>query len=130
MGMAYGISSGVQTLGERALFYLRLGTRPENVEALRGKWRGFFEPSVLDDLDNLAFEKAVNKYLGRMMFRRLSSINQAFYLSRSLYIHSDPLHSRSFLDKMAELKLSDVQKVAQKYLKIERPTEVIVRARD
>ena len=43
-------------------------------------------------------EKSVNMYLGRMMFRRLSSINQAYYLGHSYYFYQDIHYDQKFLD--------------------------------
>ena len=126
-GMAYGISSGIEILGNQALFYLRLGTRPENIETLSKIWPGFFRPDVLKDVDKAAFEKAINKYLGRMSFRRLSSINQGFYLGKSLYQESDPFYFEKLLERIAQLDLSAVQKTAAKYLSPENSSELIVR---
>jgi predicted Zn-dependent peptidase len=66
-------------------------------------------------------------YLGRMMFRRLSSINQAFYLGTSVYFHNDETYDQRFLEQLKNAKLSEVKSVAKKYMHISSPVLVVVR---
>jgi predicted Zn-dependent peptidase len=66
-------------------------------------------------------------YLGRMMFRRLSSINQAYYLGHSYYFDGDIYSDEDALNKLKEVKIDDVKRVAEKYLSVSNPVEVIVR---
>ena len=72
-------------------------------------------------------KKSVNMYLGRMMFRRLSSINQAFYLGSSLYFYDNYAYDKQFLDELKNVKLDDVKKAAQKYMVVQNPMSLIVR---
>ena len=65
-------------------------------------------------------------YLGKMMFRRLSSINQAYYLAHSYYFDGDITTDKSNLDALKSVELNDVKRVAQKYLKVENPVEIII----
>jgi len=66
-------------------------------------------------------------YLGRMMFRRLSGINQAFYLGSSEYFFHSYDHDKMFLDEVKKITLTDVKAVAEKYMKIVNPMTLIVR---
>ena len=66
-------------------------------------------------------------YLGRMMFRRLSSINRAYYLSSSLYFHNDINYDKNSLEALKNVKLEDVKRVISKYLKVENPLQVVVK---
>ena len=66
-------------------------------------------------------------YLGRMMFRRLSSINQAYYLAHSYYFDGDIYADGEMLDALKKVTLNDVKRVAEKYLQVSNPVEVIVR---
>jgi len=126
-GLAYNLNAGIEMLGDKALFYIKQGTRPKNVDVLLPQYAGFLNPKMLNGVTPADLEKSVNMYLGRMMFRRLSSINQGYYLGYSLYFHKDIRYDRQFLDHLKKVRLNDVQRVAQKYLHIKNPVEVIIR---
>jgi predicted Zn-dependent peptidase len=66
-------------------------------------------------------------YLGRMMFRRLSSINQAYYLGHSLYFENNFNYDKQFLDALKKVNLADVKNAAKKYMVIKNPLSIIVR---
>ena len=126
-GMAYHMSAGIELTESRALFYISQGTRPKNVDILVPQYPGFFDMKMLDDFTEADLEKAINMYLGRMMFRRLSSINQGFYLGTSLYFHNDIQYDSNFLEQLKTVKLSDVLNAAKKYMIPENPVSVIVK---
>ncbi|NJD21103.1 MAG: insulinase family protein [Melioribacter sp.] len=126
-GMAYNMSAGIDVNKDKALFYISQGTRPQNIDKLSAQYPKFFKLSVLDKLTQDELEKSVNMYLGRMMFRRLSSINQAFYLGSSLYFENDFNSDKQFLDALKNVKLTDVKSAAEKYMKVKNPMLLIVR---
>ncbi len=126
-GMAYHLSAGIDIKNDRALFYIEQGTRPQNVDKLLPQYPKFFSPKILDDITEGDLQKSVNMYLGRMMFRRLSSINQAYYLGTSYYFHGDINYDHNFLQALKNVRLDDVRLVAQKYLHVKNPVQVIVR---
>jgi len=66
-------------------------------------------------------------YLGRMMFRRLSSINQAFYLGSSIYFFSDYNYDKVFLEQLKSVKLADVKNIAKKYMSGANPQLLVVK---
>lgn len=127
LGMAYGMSAGIDVVKNRALFFINQGTRPQNVDKLLSLYPGFFNMSVLDSLTEKSVEKTINMYIGKMMFRRLSSINQAFYLGSSEYFYGDFNYDANFLESVKKIKLGDVKAVAKKYMKNTNPTTLIVR---
>ncbi len=126
-GMAYGMTAGVEVIQDKALFFVSQGTRPQNVDKLVPQYPKFFQLGVLDSLTQDQLEKSINMYLGRMMFRRLSSVNQAFYLGTSVYFHNDETYDQRFLDQLKNTKLADVKNVAKKYMRMTSPVLVIVR---
>ena len=126
-GLAYNMSAGVEVIKDRALFFVTQGTRPKNVEKLVPQYPRFFRTAALDSLTQEKQEKSVHMYLGRMMFRRLSSINQAFYLGSSLYFFGDYNHDRLFLEQLKSVTLADVKGAAKRYMKISNPTLIITR---
>jgi predicted Zn-dependent peptidase len=62
-----------------------------------------------------------------MMFRRLSSINQAYYLSYSLYYDGDINEDKKQLDALKNITVDEVKAAAEKYLDVENPVQVVVR---
>jgi len=126
-GMAYRMSAGIKLKGDKALFYINLGTRPENVDKLLPDVPGFFKSGAVKGLTDNDLERLVSMHLGRMKFRRLSSINRAYYFSHSLYFNNDMNFDSRFFDKLKKIKAADVKKVAKKYMIVENPAVIIVR---
>ena len=126
-GMAYGMSAGIEVINNQALFFINQGTRPQNVDKLIPQYPGFFVMKAIDTLSQNTVEKSINMYLGKMMFRRLSSINQAFYLGSSSYFFNDYNYDKNFLDALKKVKLADVKEAAKKYMQIKNPMTLIVR---
>lgn len=126
-GMAYGMSAGIEVINDKALFYISQGTRPQNVDKLVPQYPKFFTMAAVDTLTEVELQKSINMYLGKMMFRRLSSINQAYYLGTSLYFQNNFNYDKQFLDNLKNVKLSDVKNAAKKYMQINNPISVIIR---
>ncbi|MBD3225232.1 MAG: hypothetical protein GF313_10915 [Caldithrix sp.] len=126
-GMAYRMSAGIKIKEDKALFRIKMGTRPDNVPKLLNQFPGLLSADYVDDITREELEKSVNMYLGRMMFRRLSSINQAYYLGSSYYLHNDIHYDQKRLDALKQVQLPDVQRVIKKYLQVENPVQVVVR---
>jgi predicted Zn-dependent peptidase len=81
----------------------------------------------MKDISRVELEKSIHMYLGRMMFRRLASINRAYYLSNSLYFHNDIQYDSKSLNDLKNISLEDVKSVIEKYLTPENVQEIIVR---
>jgi len=126
-GLAYRMSAGIDLVKNKALFYIRMGTRPQNVDKLVPQYPEFFNIDQLKTLDATELEKSVNMYLGRMMFRRLSSINKAYYLAHSNYFHNDINYDNNFFQQLKMVSVEDVKEVALKYMAVKNPIQVIVR---
>jgi predicted Zn-dependent peptidase len=126
-GRAYRMKAGIDLVGNKALFFINLGTRPVNIDPILEQAPGFFSQEVIDSFDERNLQKSINMYLGRMMFRRLSSINKGYYLGHSEYFHKNIMYDSEFLLNLKKVTLSDVQKVAERYMKTDNPVTVIVR---
>lgn len=126
-GMAYHMRAGINIIDDRALFYINQGTRPQNVDKLLKQYPKFFKKSILNDITTASLQKSINMYLGRMMFRRLSSINQAYYLGYSYYFHQDINYDKTFLEDLQNVSINDVMYVADKYLNVNNPVTVVIR---
>jgi len=106
-GMAYRMSAGIEMKKDKALFYINLPTRPQNVDKIIPQFPGFFNSKNIDSVTEVELEKSVNMYLGRMMFRRLSSINRGYYLGHSLYFHGDINYDTDFLEALKKVTVDD-----------------------
>jgi predicted Zn-dependent peptidase len=126
-GMAYNMSAGIDVNHDKALFYISQGTRPQNVDTLVSQYPKFFASAAVDTLTQDQLQKSVNMYLGRMMFRRLSSINKAYYLAHSVYFNNDFNYDKQFLEELKNVKLADVKEAAKKYMHAKNPVLIIVR---
>ena len=120
-------NAGIKLNADKALFFINMGTRPENRDKLLPDFPGFFKKGAADKLTDNELERLISMYLGRMKFRRLSSINRAYYLSRALYFSGDINSDNEFFDKLKNVKAADVKKAARKYLGPENPLTIIVR---
>ncbi len=126
-GMAYRMTATAKVRDNKALFYISLGTRPQNAEVLLPQFETLMSKKTVGQLSENDVKKTINMYLGRMMFRRLSSINQAYYLGTSLYFENDMNHDQTFLEALGAVTLEDVNRVADKYLSAENAISIVVR---
>ena len=126
-GLAYRMTATSTVRDNNALFYISLGTRPQNAEVLLPQFESLMSKQTLGELSEDDVQKTINMYLGRMMFRRLSSINQAYYLGTSLFFENDMNHDQAFLDALKAVTLEDVNRVADKYLSAENAITIVVR---
>ena len=121
------MSTGINVIDNTALFYINMEIRPENVDKLIPQFSNFFTAEFSNSFTEDELIKRVNMYLGRMMFRRLSSINQAYYLAHSYYFDGDIFADEQMLDALKQVTLQDVNRVVKKYLKVENPVKVVIR---
>ncbi len=126
-GLAYGMSAGVEVRGNKAMFYIEMGTRPENTDKLIAQFPEKFDEDYLGEITETELKKRINHYLGKMLFRRLSSINQGFYLGRSYYYYGDFNRAEKELDALKKVSVAEVRKVAEKYLNPKNEIFIIVR---
>jgi predicted Zn-dependent peptidase len=120
------MSSGITIVADKALFYVNVPTQPKNVEKLIPQFAGLFNSEFINSKTEADIEKTVNMYLGKMMFRRLSSINQAYYLGHSYYYNGKISSDDERLAEIKNVKLDDVKRVADKYMTIENPIEIVI----
>jgi len=126
-GRAYRMQAGADLIGNHVLFYINMGTRPANIDTLLQQAPGFFDQKVVKSFTAFDLEKSLNMYLGRMLFRRLSSINRGYYLGYSQYFYNDINYDANFHRDLKKVTLEEVKTVAKKYMMIKNPVIVIVR---
>jgi len=126
-GRAYRMKAGIELVGDKALFSINLGTRPENIDPIIEQSPGFFSKKTVNSFSEFDLKKSLNMFLGRMMFRHLSSINRAYYLGHSEYFQGDMHYDAQSLQDLKKVTLDEVKNVAGKYLSAIVPVIVIVR---
>ena len=126
-GMAYRMSAGIKIKNGKAIFFINMGTRTKNVDKIVPEFPGFFNTKNINKLTEKELNKLVNMYLGRMKFRRLSSINRAYYFAHSLYFHKDINSDSKFFSKLKKITVEDIKKVAKKYMVAKNPISIIIR---
>ncbi len=126
-GMAYRMSAGIKLKRDKAVFFINMGTRPGNVDKIVPVFPEFFKGKSVNKLTDKGLKRLVNMYLGRMKFRRLSSINRAYYLAHSLYFNNDINYDSKFFAELKKIKVEDIRKVAKKYMVVENPLSIIIR---
>jgi predicted Zn-dependent peptidase len=126
-GLAYSMSAGIKIVKDKAMFYIEMGTRPENADQIIPQFPEYFTPEFSAIITDQMVKKAVNMYLGKMMFRRLSSINQAYYLGYSKYFYDDIYHDSKSLDQLKMVTSDNVKEMIKKYMIVENPIEIYIR---
>jgi predicted Zn-dependent peptidase len=95
-GLAYSIGASIAPWGGRMRLLVTMGTRRENLDdALAGLRRGIAEFAVGDEE---AVRRAAAALRGRMLMRRLTRINQAYFLGLELMEGGKPGEERRRLD--------------------------------
>ncbi|RLA05244.1 MAG: hypothetical protein DRQ47_01700 [Gammaproteobacteria bacterium] len=125
-GLAYRMTAGISKINGKALFYTKIPTLPQNLDKLVPQLSKLFYPELANDITAIDLEKTINMHLGRMMFRRLSSINQAYYLAHSYYFDGNIESDQKSLDALKKVSLEDVKRVARKYLKDDNAVEIVI----
>jgi predicted Zn-dependent peptidase len=125
-GLAYRMGAGIRINAGRALFYIDQASKPENRAELQRLYPTFFSRDFLGEITQDRVQRAVNQHLGRMQFRRLSSINQGFYLGRSQYLHGDYRRDEEALAALAAVTAADVESAAERYLQAENVQQIVV----
>lgn len=115
-GLAYSIGAGCRAFGAAYRFDATMGTRQANVEAALAGLREGIAAFVDSDPDPAAVERAANALRGRLLMRRLTRINQAYFAGL------DRLEGRAAgedlirLDALRRVSAADVRRVAKRWI--------------
>ncbi len=123
-GLAYSIGAGVGFHDGVGTITAAMGTSPENIEsAIDGMSAHFDRLAASGAIDQSGIEVAVNSAVGRMAMRRLSRPNQAYRLGLDAFrgTENDPV------DALRAVKVEDVKRVAESYLRRSPAVTVVVR---
>jgi len=117
-GLAYRIGSSVEFFDRSAIFSVKMGTRPDNLQRAQ---KGIF--AEIDRLttqppDKKEVYKAINEMRGRRLMRRLLSVGQAYLLGWGEFKWNDPHAFEKFTNSLAKVTLADVQAAISNYLNL------------
>jgi zinc protease len=114
-GLAYSLGISTQFLDDRASIVASMGTRPENLAEAEQGMLSYLTAGKLDATPE-AIETAVNKYLALVRMRRITSMGQAFNLSRDLFQYGGIDHAAQEARGLGAVRPADVQRAAERYL--------------
>jgi predicted Zn-dependent peptidase len=130
-GLAYSIGSALHIAsgGESPWGWIAasMGTRPENIEkAQEGILREMkgMRTGVLSEME---LKKAVSRYTGEALRRRLPSMGRAYMLDLDDFFGWPADFSVKILEDMKKLKPEDVKNAARKYLDLDSMTVAVAR---
>jgi len=126
-GLAYSLGASFRPFGGRMRFEAVMGTRQANVDqALSGLRRAIAE-FVSADVDSGTVERAVNALRGRLLMRRLTRINQAYFTGIERMEGRSPGDDLTRIDFLKTLSAEDIRRVIAKYLDPGRCAVIMVR---
>jgi predicted Zn-dependent peptidase len=126
-GLAYSMGASIGPWGGRMMLAIGMGTRPDNVdEALEGLKQGVRD-FVETEPGATEVRKAANALRGRLLMRRMSRVNQAYYAALERMEKRPPGDDRAQIDALLEVTPADVHRVAREYLDPGRLAVVVVR---
>jgi len=113
-GLAYSIGASIAPWGGRMRLLVTMGTRKANLdEALAGLRAGIsgFSPG-----DAAAVARAAASLRGRLLMRRLTRINQAYFLAMDALAGQPPGRERERLDALLRVDRAAVAAALRKYV--------------
>jgi predicted Zn-dependent peptidase len=113
-GLAYAVGASVTPWGGRMRLQVQMGTRRENLdEALSALREGVagFRPK-----DDDSVRRAAASVRGRMLMRRLTRVNQAYYLGLEAMEGRSPGDSLARLDALLRQDRKSIEQAASRYL--------------
>ena len=117
-GLAYRIGSSVKFFDDSAVFSVRIGTRPDNLERAQN---GIFEEInklKTQPPDEKEVFKAVNEIRGRRLMRQLLSVGQAYLLGWGEFKWNDPHAYEKFTESLTKVTPADVKVAISNYLNL------------
>ncbi|UCF66620.1 MAG: insulinase family protein [Acidobacteriota bacterium] len=116
-GLAYSIGSSLGELGgQRMLLHVAMGTAPDNVERAEAEIRRLAREVREGPIPLEEIEKIVAARNGRLLMRRLTSINQAYYDGMDLLFDRPTEGALEFLEKLKSVTPEQAREAARLYI--------------
>ena len=127
-GLAYRIGCSFGRLEGMSMFAATIGTRPDNIDRARAAMievlDGFAAGKGIDE-ENVA--RTVNAVRGRLIMRRMSRVNQAYFLGLDRLEDEQPGAGLERTRSLLSVTAADVTRVLKEYLDPGRLATVVVR---
>lgn len=114
-GLAYSISSVVRWDKDFGWYFCYMGTSPENLETARAGLLSEIERLQKEPVKPKELDKARNDLWGSLLLSRLSSVNQAFYLSVNEFLGLGEDWDAFLNRTLSQITPSDLQKAFQNW---------------
>jgi zinc protease len=115
-GLAYSVGSSISFERDFGWFIASIGTRPQNyqeaLDGILGEMKKIKQEEVTPD----ELEKAKNGIWGRMLFYRLSRINQAYFMGVNEFRGAGYDYDDKYIESLRKVTIDQVKEVAEKYL--------------
>lgn len=126
-GLTYTIGSSVFFSENTGWFQASMGTRPENVPKAQEELVAEIKKFQTEEVPREELERTLNRLLGSLLMRRMTSINQAYFLGLQEFRNKPPDTDHRFVELAQKVTPADIQRVAKTYLDPERYVMVTVK---
>jgi len=125
-GLAYSVGSSIRFDKDFGWFIASMGTRAQNyqeaLDGILGEMKKIKEEKVTPD----ELEKAKNGIWGRMLFYRLSRVNQAYYMGVNEFKGAGYDYDDKYIKSLRKVTIDQVKQVTEKYLDTENYVLAVV----
>jgi len=115
-GLAYSVGAGANFDRDFGWYICAMGTGADNFETARDGIIAEINRLKAEGITAEELETAVNSIWGSSLTRRLSRINQAYYMGIGEYLGIGYDYQDEYIDKIRALTTSQVQAAAMRYL--------------
>jgi predicted Zn-dependent peptidase len=118
-GLAYSVASAVRWDRDFGWFYAYMGTSPQNFDVAREGILNEIKKLQTESVSAAELEKAKNDLRGSLLMSRLSSVNQAFYMSVNEYLGLGYRWDQEFLPNLAKVTAEKIRSAFQNWIDVE-----------
>jgi predicted Zn-dependent peptidase len=126
-GLAYSVGASAQFARGFGWYAVTMGTEKSNYQRAVSGIRREIDRLRSQNVDEETLTKVINRTRGRALMKRLSSINRASFLGLNEFLLDDYSESENELEKLKDVDVADVQRVARQYLHAYQGVLVAVR---
>ncbi|MCK4404696.1 MAG: insulinase family protein [candidate division Zixibacteria bacterium] len=125
-GLAYSVGSSTNFDKQFGWFVASIGTRPQNYQVALDGILAEMEKMKEELVSPEELEKAKNGMWGRMLFYRLSRVNQAYFMSVNEFKEVGYDYDDKYIKRIRQVTTDQVKQVAEKYLDTENYVLAVV----
>jgi zinc protease len=126
-GLAYSVGASAHFSRGFGWYSITMGTEKSNYRRAVDGIRREMDRLRSGDFSEEDLQKAINRTRGRELMKRLSSVNRAYFLGLGEYLTGDCQRDAKDLDRLRDVKVADIHRVARQYLSADRGVLVAVR---